>query len=197
MAAMLETIGSFVLAMMITLSVMRLEYLANYGNTKAQTTYILQIYGENLRKELRSAFAKAGYDVEDKTAAIVTCTSSAFTFKTDLNADGTTETNYISVTSLPTGTTPKLSGDQQIKFTLNGRTKKLVCPGLTHFTMTYYNTAMSATTTASAVKLVSFKYIVSSTEPVSYKKVGNTRQPIYAYAWVEDRVFLKNLFTKY
>jgi hypothetical protein len=193
MAVILETIGSFVLALMITASVLRLQFLASYGDSKAKTTYLMQIYAENMRRDLRTAFSKIGYDVEDKTTSIVTCTSTALTFRTDFNSDGQTELNYLTVSNLPTGTTPRLIGDQIVRLTLNGRTRVISCPGLTGLQFTYYTKNMATTNVASSVRLVHFKFAVKSTEPVSIENGS----PVYAIAWAEDRVFLKNLLTKY
>jgi hypothetical protein len=199
MAVMLEMIGSFVLAMMITITVLRMQFIAEFADSQAKATYLLQIYAENVRRDLKSAFTKAGYNIEDKANAVVTCTGTAFSYKTDMNGDGQIETNYINVTSLPTGTTPKLSGDQRIRFTFNGRTRIISCPGLVGFSMTYYTKAMALTTTANQVAVVHFKYTVSSTQPISYKRVGANKHkvPVYAYAWVEENVYLRNLFIKY
>jgi|GEM_PF-3344628 len=193
MAAVLEMIGAFVIASILSLMVLQLQINAYQTDVNAKYTYILQSHSNVFRQELVNTIKVTGYNLTDIENLFLRSEPNAVTFLTDLDDDGLADTVSIVYKDYTTDPTPLNPLDKGVYIIRNGAEQQMDIYGIYNFRFTYYNGNNEVAATAANIRFVSFSYEMLSREPLSPDK-SNTDPTNYAMTVVDERVFLKNVW---
>jgi len=193
MAAVLEMIGAFVIAAILSLMVLQLQINAYQTDVNAKYTYVLQSHSNVFRQQLINTIKTTGYNLTDIENLFLRDDPDAVTFLTDLDDDGLADTVSIVYKNYASDPTPLNPLDKGIYITRNGVEQQMEIYGIYNFRFTYYNSSNAVTTTAADIRFVGFSYEMLSREPLS-PDGSNTDPTNYAMTMVDDRVFLKNVW---
>ena len=196
MGVILETIGAFVLAAMLTIMVLQMQVNAYQTDANSKFTYSLQAHSNVFKEILRGHLKTAGYNLTDLEHVVLYCNKDKFTFLTDLDNDNLADTVSVELKAYSTGhdPTPQNPYDMAVLVTKSGHQELMEVYGITDFEFTYYDADLNATTTKDDVRIVGFTYKMLSREPIVYNDTGSYEKTDYAMAIADERVFLKNVW---
>ena len=182
MAAWLDIIGSFVVAALLGLGVLRLNgdmALQTYGGS---LDYAAQGSAQYLTRALEDDLLKAGYGA---SAAVLAADSTQIRFAADLDADGSVDTlHYYAGPSVAGTPNPD---DFVVYRAVSGQAPQAIRAGITQWHLSYYTAAgapLAAPVDLAAVRGIAADLTVESAAPFN---------GAYARAFARVRTMPKNL----
>ncbi|MCD4828904.1 MAG: hypothetical protein K8R90_05685 [Candidatus Cloacimonetes bacterium] len=195
MGAIIEMIGAFMIAALLTLLVLQMQVNAYQTDANSKYTFSLQAHSSVFKEVMRSHIKSAGFNLTDFENVIVVVEPSEMRFLTDLDDDGLPDTISVEVKAYETDEdpTPMNPLDKAIVITTNGVQETVEVYGVTDFAFAYFDVDNTPTTLPADVRIVGFSYKMLSREPLSYDR-SDTDPLNYAMSIAEERVFLKNVW---
>ena len=196
MGVVIEMIGTFILAAVLTVMVLQMQINAFQTDANAKYTYALQAHSNIVKDVLRGYLKQAGYNLTDIEHIILRIDKDDFIFLTDMDEDGSVDTVRITYADYPSGQdpTPKNDFDKMLVVTTDAGKQVIESYGITDFEFFYLNASGQETTVKDNVRTVGFRYKMLSREPVVYHEGTSYTKEDYAMAIAEERVFLKNVW---
>ena len=197
MAAMLDLVGSFILAGFVMLMGLRLNANVANSNDSYRADVIVQESLVSLVQSIEFDFRKMGYGVADPTTVILRADSTHITFLSDVDNNGTVDTVewYLGgpITSTP-------NPNDRILYRRVGKPSgsNLVgsLPGVTKFTMKYLNQDGQSTTLLGQIWIVETSLRVESPWKVQDREVLDQGYGLWGYSaafWRQTRLASRNL----
>ncbi|PID28604.1 MAG: hypothetical protein CSB55_04535 [Candidatus Cloacimonadota bacterium] len=193
MFAVIEFVGTIILASMLTLTVFKMKFDTQQSLFKSKLMLYMQsnsaIFGQVLRNDLKDA----GYNITDIYKCIKSIDEKSISYTADMDNNGVPELTVIAVENY-SGDDPTVNPfDKKIVKYTDGVPEVYDIKGVTDFKFTYFDKNMQETSVTSEVKIIDFKYKLLSDEPVDYRS-GINDSSKYAMVIGEEKVFLKNIW---
>ena len=197
MAAMLDLVGSFILAGFVMLMGLRLNANVANSNDSYRADVIVQESLVSLVQAIEFDFRKMGYGVADPTTVILRADSTHITFLSDVDNNGIVDTVewYLggSITSTPN---PNDKALYRRVGQPSGSNLVGSLPGVTKFTMKYLNQDGQSTTLLGQIWIVETTLRVESPWKVQDREVLDQGYGLWGYSaafWRQTRLASRNL----
>lgn len=197
MAAMLDLVGSFILAGFVMLMGLRLNANVANSNNSYKADVIVQESLVSLVQSIEFDFRKMGYGVADPTTVILRADSTHITFLSDVDNNGIVDTVewYLggSITSTPN---PNDKALYRRVGQPSGSNLVGSLPGVTKFTMKYLNQDGQSTTLLGQIWIVETTLRVESPWKVQDREVLDQGYGLWGYSaafWRQTRLASRNL----